>query len=74
MEENKDWVKVFTNAKSHLVEMAKQLLESEGYETIVMNQQDSSYLFGHIFLLVKKENETECIKLIEQFKRDLDIE
>jgi len=73
MTEN-DWIKVFTSSQYHLIEMAKQVLEANGFETQILNQKDSSYLFGYMYLFVKKENEEACRLLISQFKTDLGIE
>jgi len=50
------------------------MLESEGFEAQVFNQKDSTYLFGYIYLYVKNEHAAACKPLIEQFKKDLEIE
>lgn len=69
-----NWTKIFSSNKEHLVIMAQQLLENEGYEARIFNQKDSSYHFGTIYLYVKNEDADACHKLIEQFKSDLNIE
>ena len=69
-----NWTKIFTSNKEHLIEMAKQLLEGEGFETQVFNQKDSTYHFGYIYLYVKDEDAEACKPFIAQFKKDLEIE
>lgn len=74
METTNNWVKIFTCSKPHLAEMAKQMLENEGFEVQIMNQRDSSYHFGDIHLYVLKQDVKTCEKLIDQFKIDLKLE
>ena len=61
----KDWkkIKVFTSAIS--AELAKQMLEEQGIVAVVMNKQDSSYLFGKIELYVNAKDEEQALLLIK---------
>jgi len=39
------WIKVFSTSLPWQAEMAKQVLEENGIEAVVINQQDSSFFF-----------------------------
>lgn len=63
----KDWVLVYTSVQLHKVELLKQFLEKDGIESVVLNQQDSSYpSIGSINLLVKNEELTRARETIEE--------
>lgn len=63
----KDWVLVYTSAQLHQVELLKQILHTEGIESVVLNQQDSSYIsIGDIKLLVKNTDVIRAKKSIEE--------
>jgi hypothetical protein len=50
-----DWVVIFTTSKQYEAEMIHgQLLENE-IESVIINKQDSAYLFGEFELLVNRE-------------------
>ncbi len=62
----KDWVVVYKTVDLYRAEMAKQILEGEGIEAVIMNHKDSTYLvFGEIELLVKSENESSAVQLLK---------
>lgn len=64
-----DWVKVYKTTDLYRAEMAKQILEGEGIEAVVMNQKDSTYLiFGEIELFVKSENESSAMQLLKDLE------
>ena len=63
----KDWVPVYTSSQLHKVELLKQVLHSRGIESVVLNQQDSTYVsIGEIKLLVKNTDVIRAIKTIEE--------
>lgn len=63
----KDWVTVYTSTQLHKVELLKQILYSEGIESVVLNQQDSSYTsIGDIKLMVKNTDVIRAKKQIEE--------
>ena len=43
---NENWVVIYSTSKPWQAEIAKQVLEDNGIEAVVINKQDSSYLFG----------------------------
>lgn len=58
------WVKIRTYTKAYEAEIVKQMLEENGIAVVILNKQDSSYLFGKIELYVKQEEETFANVLI----------
>jgi hypothetical protein len=51
-----DWKLIYATGKLYLAEIAKDILEEEGIEVVLLNKQDSVYLFGDIELLVKPDD------------------
>ncbi len=70
MKNNPDFVKVYAFNKLYIVEMLKAYLADNQIESIILNQQDSSYHFGDIELFVKKEDEEKTKKLIKIFEEN----
>jgi hypothetical protein len=59
-----DWNKVRTFTQNIEAEIVKQMLEENGVNAVLLNKQDSSYLFGKIELYVKQSDETSANVLI----------
>ncbi|MFO7790050.1 MAG: putative signal transducing protein [Bacteroidota bacterium] len=74
MNSEKDWVSVFTTGQIHLAALAEQSLKKEGIPVVKMDKKDSSYLFGSIDVMVEKKHLDKATNLIDQFKKDLEIE
>lgn len=53
----KGWIKVRTYTKALEAEIVKQMLEENGVAAVLLNKQDSSYLFGKIELYVSEADE-----------------
>lgn len=51
-----DWIIAYSTSKLYLAEMAKDILEDNQLDCIILNQQDSAYLIGDIEVLVKPED------------------
>ena len=63
----KDWILVYISSQLHKVELIKQILHTEDIESVILNQQDSSYIsIGDIKLLVKNTDVIRAKKIIEQ--------
>lgn len=60
----KGWIKVKTFAKPIEAEIVKQMLEEHEIPAVLLNKQDSSYLFGKIELYVNESNEAVANVLI----------
>jgi hypothetical protein len=51
-----DWVVIFTATKQYEVELVHGMLLENEIESIIVNKQDSSYLFGECELLVQRDD------------------
>jgi len=51
----KDWVIIFESTDEIRMEMARQILEESGIESVVMNKKDRVYGFGEFELYVLRE-------------------
>ncbi|MCD4731884.1 MAG: DUF2007 domain-containing protein [Bacteroidales bacterium] len=49
---DKDWIKIYSTGKSYKAELLKGLLFENNIEVVIINKQDSSYLFGELELYV----------------------
>ena len=62
----KGWKQVFLSGQLYKVEIAKDVLENNGIESVIINKKDSSYLaFGSIELYVKEDTEKQAIELLK---------
>lgn len=61
---NKDWVQVYSSQYMHKVEIMKAILEENDIESVILNKQDSSYLFGPIELYVEAINVIKARQII----------
>lgn len=68
MEDN--WQLVYTTDKSFEAEMVRGLLESANLEPIVINRQDSSYMFGDIDVYVHPSQADQALKIINQTENE----
>jgi hypothetical protein len=65
--ENDNWKIVFVTTFAPKAELLKSVLEENGIETILHNQQDSSYTsIGDIQLLVRTEMVIKAKSLLEK--------
>ncbi len=62
----KDWVKIFSSDQPYQAELARQVLEENGIQAVVMNKKDSSYLmFGETELYVSQDDVIKAKQLIK---------
>jgi hypothetical protein len=64
MEEN--WTKIFNASQLHLVEIYHGILNENSIESVIVNKQDSAYLFGEIELYVRSDDAFEAIQIIKK--------
>ncbi|MDA3881236.1 MAG: DUF2007 domain-containing protein [Prolixibacteraceae bacterium] len=65
----KDWKQVFLSGELYQAEIAKDLLENNGINAVIMNQKDSSYkTFGNIEVFVNEKDETKALELLKELK------
>lgn len=65
----KDWKQVFLTGELYRAEMAKEILENNGINAVVLNQKDSSYItFGNIEVYVNEQDESRAIEILKDLK------
>lgn len=65
----KGWTEVYITAHDYKAEMAKEILENEGIQVVVMNQHDSAIQsIGNFYLYVAEKDEAMAIELIKNLK------
>jgi hypothetical protein len=63
------WKIVYSTSDEYLGTIAKELLQDNEIESVLMNHKDSSYSFmGEVDLYVREENEKMAVKILEQLK------
>jgi hypothetical protein len=66
----KGWTLVYTDNHGPRISITKQLLEAQGMDVILINKQDSSYLFGVQELYVTNENALKAIHVITKLRNE----
>ncbi len=65
----KGWKEVYITAHDYKAEMAKEILENEGINTVVMNQHDSAIQsIGNYYIYVAEADEATAIELLKKLK------
>jgi len=65
----KDWKQVFLSGELYQAEIAREVLENNGINSVVLNQKDSVYkTFGNIEVYVHQNDETKAIELLKELK------
>ena len=59
-----NWARIYTTGKPYKAELLKGLLAEEEIDSVVINKQDSSYLFGELELYVKAEDVVKAKRII----------
>lgn len=60
-----NWTMVYTTNRTWQADMIKQVLETEGIVAVVMNKQDSTYLFGDIEIYVRPSDVDRAKELLK---------
>jgi hypothetical protein len=60
-----DWVKIYESGKQYEIEIISSLLQESEIESVIMNKQDSVYLFGEYELYVKRDDILRAKTLIQ---------
>lgn len=61
----KGWKKIKVYHSAIEAEIVKQMLEENAVHAVLLNKQDSSYLFGKIELYVHEDLEQQALQLIQ---------
>ncbi|MGH2623397.1 MAG: hypothetical protein ACRDE7_07010 [Sphingobacterium sp.] len=67
---NPNWTKIRVYNQLIQAEIVKQMLLENHIPAVLLNKQDSSYLFGVIELYVDLENQLEAVALIDSFSEE----
>ena len=63
----KGWINIYNTEDQYRGDIAKELLEEQGIESVIINHKDSSYLnFGEFEVYVREEHEELARKILEQ--------
>lgn len=65
-----DWVLVFSATDISELMYLQELMSEDNIETVVMNKQDSSYLFGEIELYARSSDALAAMQIIEKQKSE----
>jgi hypothetical protein len=65
---NPDWVCIYTTNQSYDAEIIKTVFEDNGIECVLVNKQDSAYMFGEIELYVPTPSSFLAKQLIVEFR------
>lgn len=66
----KDWKLVYSTSKSYEAEMVRSLLESTSIGAVVINKQDSSYMFGDIEIYVHPDQYDQALNIINNTENE----
>lgn len=66
---DKNWTKIYSTGQVYLAEIYKSVLIEKGIECILINKQDSSYLFGEAELYVRVEKAFEAKQMIIKLEK-----
>jgi hypothetical protein len=51
-----DWISVFITGKYYQALIAREYLGDQGIESVIVNKQDSTYLFGDVEVFVRQSD------------------
>jgi hypothetical protein len=63
-----NWVPVYSSSQLYEAEMVKNFLTDNDIECVIMNKQDSVYMFGDIEVYVPTNEALKAKQLIIEFK------
>lgn len=62
------WKTVYNTENVLRAEIVKSILEEKGFNPVLINKKDSSYLFGLMEIQVSVEEVLESLRIIEKIK------
>ena len=66
----KGWTKVFITTEDYLISMARDILQDNGIESVVINHKDSSYMmWGEAEIYVRDDKEVQANEILKQLKK-----
>ena len=66
----KDWKQVFLTGQEYRAEMAKEILENNGINAVIINQQDGAFLniTGNIEIYVHEDDVNKAVEILKELK------
>ncbi len=61
-----EWIKIFTTTKMHHALRVQSTLKEHEIQSVILNKQDSLYMLGEIQLMVKLEQASDALILIDE--------
>jgi hypothetical protein len=61
----KNWAKIFESPDELKLEIARQMLDDQNIESVIINKKDSSYLFGELELYVNRDRVIEAKSVLK---------
>ncbi|MEI6766539.1 MAG: DUF2007 domain-containing protein [Bacteroidota bacterium] len=58
------WSRIYSTADPVKIEILKSMLEEENIQAVVINKQDSSYLFGESEVYVSSDDALAALQII----------
>lgn len=65
-----NWTSVYETDQLYLADMIKSVLRESDIDAVVLNQKDSSYLFGRIHVMVDRDDREKAEEIIKTFERE----
>ena len=66
----KGWKRVIASGDEYLVSIAKDLLQDNGIESVIINHKDSSYVWlGEVELYVSDQDEAKANEVLKQLNK-----
>ncbi len=65
----KDWKQVFLTGELYQAEIARELLEMNGIEAVILDKKDKVYqVFGDIEVYVNETDEAKALEILKNLK------
>ena len=68
-----NWTCIFTTKNLQEAEITKGLLTYNGINSVIINKQDSSYMFGDYELYVSREDSERATRIIQEHSSGKDM-
>ncbi|MBE0675978.1 MAG: DUF2007 domain-containing protein [Bacteroidales bacterium] len=62
-----DWVKIFDTPDELKIEIARQILDDNQIESVIINKKDRAYLFGELELYVNRDKVIVAKSVLKDF-------
>lgn len=65
----KNWVCIYTTDASYLAEIAKDLLQKNEIDAVIINKKDTNYLFGILEIYVERDNVIRSNHILKDIRK-----